>query len=98
MFANTDVRVVARRFAIFVLVWMGLVASSAARANEYTMDEIVASGHQFFGATSGGLASVIEHAFASYGLPILMPDDSTMSFLVYRATRPSLTSSPTLAT
>lgn len=69
MFANTDVRVVARRFAILVLVWMGLVVSSTARANEYTMDEIVASGHQFFGATSGGLASVIEQAFASYGLP-----------------------------
>lgn len=41
----------------------------ALSANEYTMQEIVDSGHRFFGATTGGLASVIEKAFASYGLP-----------------------------
>lgn len=43
--------------------------TAGARANEYTMQEIVDSGHRFFGATSGGLASVIEKVFASYGLP-----------------------------
>jgi hypothetical protein len=42
---------------------------SAARANEYTAQEIVDSGHRFFGATSGGLATVVEKLFASYGLP-----------------------------
>ena len=31
--------------------------------------EIIDSGHRFFGATSGGLASVIEKVFSSYGLP-----------------------------
>ncbi|KQZ87038.1 hypothetical protein ASD64_06170 [Mesorhizobium sp. Root157] len=42
---------------------------SASRAQEYTAQEIVDSGHKFFGATSGGLASVVEKVFSSYGLP-----------------------------
>ncbi|MBZ9740228.1 MULTISPECIES: DUF1134 domain-containing protein [unclassified Mesorhizobium] len=42
---------------------------SALRAQEYTAQEIVDSGHKFFGATSGGLATVVEKIFASYGLP-----------------------------
>ena len=36
---------------------------------QYTAQEIVDSGHTFFGATSGGLATVVEKIFASYGLP-----------------------------
>ena len=41
-----------------------------AHANEtYTAQEVVDSGHRFFGATSGGLASVVEKLFSSYGLP-----------------------------
>ncbi|MFC5386120.1 DUF1134 domain-containing protein [Aquamicrobium segne] len=42
---------------------------SASRAQEYTAQEIVESGHRFFGSTSGGLASVVENVFSSYGLP-----------------------------
>jgi hypothetical protein len=46
------------------------VHAAAARAeNTYTMDEIIDSGHTFFGSTSGGLATVIEKVFSSYGLP-----------------------------
>ncbi|WP_455189987.1 DUF1134 domain-containing protein [Foliimonas ilicis] len=45
------------------------MTSTASRANEYTMQEIVDSGHNFFGSASGGLASVIEKVFSSYGLP-----------------------------
>ena len=44
-------------------------STSALRAQEYTAQEIVDSGHNFFGATSGGLATVVEKIFASYGLP-----------------------------
>ncbi|MFU0505505.1 DUF1134 domain-containing protein [Pseudaminobacter sp. NGMCC 1.201702] len=44
-------------------------SSSALRAQEYSAQEIIDSGHRFFGATSGGLASAIEKIFASYGLP-----------------------------
>ncbi|MGB3416538.1 MAG: EipA family protein [Mesorhizobium sp.] len=45
------------------------LSASASQAQEYTAQEIVDSGHKFFGATSGGLASVVEKIFASYGLP-----------------------------
>lgn len=52
-------------FSLAILVF----AASASRAEEYTAQEIVDSGHRFFGATSGGLGTLIEKIFASYGLP-----------------------------
>src|SRR5262245_21130034 len=48
---------------------MLVLGSAPLRASEYTAQEIVDSGHRFFGATSGGLASVIEKIFQDYGLP-----------------------------
>lgn len=55
-------------FALVISFALTLGASSA-RAEAYTAQEIVDSGHRFFGATSGGLATVIEKLFASHGLP-----------------------------
>jgi hypothetical protein len=55
-------------FAAFAAILM-MSANSARAENTYTMDEIVDSGHTFFGSTSGGLATVIEKVFSSYGLP-----------------------------
>ena len=52
-----------------VLIAAVVFATSPVRASEYTAQEIIDSGHRFFGATSGGLATVIEKIFASYGLP-----------------------------
>ncbi|MHB2264042.1 DUF1134 domain-containing protein [Aliihoeflea sp. PC F10.4] len=47
-----------------------MVFAAPAKANQpYTAQEIVDSGHQFFGSTSGGLATVVEQIFQSYGLP-----------------------------
>src|SRR6195952_72165 len=43
--------------------------ASAANNGEYTVNEIVDAGHNFFGETSGGLAKVVENAFERYGLP-----------------------------
>ncbi|MER8961236.1 EipA family protein [Mesorhizobium sp. M0701] len=59
------------RVVSMTIALIGLVAfsASAARAQEYTAQEIVDSGHKFFGATSGGLATVVEKIFATYGLP-----------------------------
>ncbi len=54
---------------MFALSCILALSSSPTRAQEYTSEEIIDSGHRFFGATSGGLASVIEQAFSSYGLP-----------------------------
>lgn len=59
-------RVLAMLFAALATL---ALAPSSSRADEYTMQEIVDSGHRFFGATSGGLATVVEKIFASYGLP-----------------------------
>ena len=66
MNARTPVRIAAMMLA---LAGMFCFSMSAARAQQYTAQEIVDSGHRFFGATSGGLASVIEKIFESYGLP-----------------------------
>ncbi len=55
--------------ATIILASALAVSVSASRAQEYTAQEIVDSGHRFFGSTSGGLASVVEKVFSSYGLP-----------------------------
>ena len=58
--------------AAVVAVAMMTTFADRARANAgqaFTAQEIVDSGHQFFGATSGGLGSLIETIFASYGMP-----------------------------
>lgn len=65
----------AERFALRLAALIMIVAASMSlattslRAQEYTAQEIVDSGHRFFGATSGGLATVVEKIFSSYGLP-----------------------------
>lgn len=59
-------------FAAFFAALFVFIASAphqARAANTYTAEEIVESGHRFFGSTSGGLASAIEKAFQSFGLP-----------------------------
>lgn len=70
MFSRYYDRSFLRVFSMAVTLLGVLVCStSALRAQEYTAQEIVDSGHKFFGATSGGLATVVEKIFASYGLP-----------------------------
>jgi hypothetical protein len=65
-FDRTFVRVLTMTIALAGAL---IVSTSALRAQEYTAQEIIDSGHKFFGATSGGLATVVEKIFASYGLP-----------------------------
>ncbi len=69
MFARLINRRLLRAAAVLMTVVAGVLLSPAARAQEYTAQEIVDSGHRFFGSTSGGLASLLEKAFASHGLP-----------------------------
>lgn len=38
-------------------------------SEQYTAQEVVDAGHNFFGSTSGGLAKVVERAFQQHGLP-----------------------------
>jgi hypothetical protein len=52
------------------LVMLMAAGINGADANEqFTAQEVIDSGHKFFGATSGGLATVVEKVFSSYGLP-----------------------------
>jgi hypothetical protein len=57
--------------AAFVAGVFGLASPASAQQQQggYSVEEIVAEGHRFFGSTSGGLASVVEKAFQKYGLP-----------------------------
>jgi hypothetical protein len=55
--------------AMLALVLMPQNRAFAASSSQYTVQEIVDAGHDFFGSTSGGLAKVVENAFQQYGLP-----------------------------
>jgi hypothetical protein len=56
-------------FAATILIAGGWTSESRAAEGQYTANEIVETGHAFFGSTTGGLASVVERIFAQYGLP-----------------------------
>ena len=58
-----------RSFFLSLLMVLAFAVAPARAENGYTMQEIVDSGHTFFGSTSGGLATVIEKIFQNYGLP-----------------------------
>jgi len=57
----------ARLAALFMVAFAAFPAS--AQNDTYTANEIVDAGHRFFGSISGGLASLVERAVQSYGLP-----------------------------
>ncbi len=66
LYGRLQIRVIAAALAALAFL---AFSSSGSRADKYTAQEIVDAGHTFFGATSGGLATLVEKAFASYGLP-----------------------------
>lgn len=55
--------------AVPVALSVATPAAAQQQSGGYSMDEIVTEGHRFFGATSGGLATLIERAFQQQGLP-----------------------------
>ncbi|WP_309083301.1 EipA family protein [Chelativorans sp.] len=57
--------------ALAVLAALVVLPQPSARAQSgaYTMEEIVEAGSNFFGATTGGLATLVEKIFSTYGLP-----------------------------
>ena len=65
-YGRTFVRVLTMTITLLAAL---VLSTSASRAQQYTAQEIIDSGHKFFGETSGGLATVVEKIFASYGLP-----------------------------
>jgi hypothetical protein len=58
-----------RGLALTIMLFSVGLINPARAQDAYTMQEIVDSGHSFFGSTSGGLATVIEKVFSTYGLP-----------------------------
>lgn len=59
----------AAALALAVMLVYTAGAGKARAQDGYTIQEIVDAGHGFFGATSGGLASIVEKLFAEHGLP-----------------------------
>lgn len=45
------------------------IAPETRAQSQYTAQEMVDSGHQFFGSASGGLAMLLERIFQTHGLP-----------------------------
>ncbi|TCD15374.1 DUF1134 domain-containing protein [Oricola cellulosilytica] len=56
-------------FLVFLIAAATPMKARAQASEAYNVQEIIDAGHNFFGATSGGLASVVEKIFAEYGLP-----------------------------
>ncbi len=72
MMRLTDTSSLARLAAmVLTLLWLGIAArpAEAQSSSQYTAQEIIDTGHSFFGNASGGLAKVVEKAFEQYGLP-----------------------------
>jgi len=60
------------RAAIAAMMLALAFAATPAKAqpdSTFSAQEVLDAGHHFFGATAGGLASVVEHVFSSMGLP-----------------------------
>ncbi|NLH80416.1 MAG: DUF1134 domain-containing protein [Phyllobacteriaceae bacterium] len=57
--------------ALVVVACVGLASPVEAqdRGGTYSTDELIRTGHKFFGTVSGGLATVIEEAVSRYGQP-----------------------------
>jgi hypothetical protein len=58
-----------RLLAIVLLAMTFCPGAKAAPEGSYSTEEIVSTGHQFFGKISGGLATMVEQVVARYGLP-----------------------------
>ncbi len=62
-----------RRFtaaiAMAALTGFAAAPASAQAGNQYTANQLVAAGNDFFGQVSGNLAAVVEEAVSRFGLP-----------------------------
>lgn len=58
-------------------------SSNAPNSESYTVAEVTAAGHRFFGSVSGGLATIIERLAADYGQPngYILGEEASGSFV-----------------
>lgn len=54
---------------LMVMMFATIEKANAQSSNHYSSQEVINAGHNFFGATSGNIASALERTFAKYGLP-----------------------------
>jgi hypothetical protein len=70
MFAFVTSRLSKLAVVLAATLAVALATTLPSRANQvYTAQEILDSGHHFFGTTTGGLATAVEQIFSSYGMP-----------------------------
>jgi hypothetical protein len=62
-------RAVRTLLALALLVVLPVLPVSAQAPERYSSNEILDTGHRFFGGVSRGLASVVEKAFSTWGQP-----------------------------
>ncbi|MCB1440468.1 MAG: DUF1134 domain-containing protein [Nitratireductor sp.] len=55
--------------SFFAVVTVSAQRAHAQASSQYTSQEVVDAGHNFFGKTSGALAGALEQVFSTYGLP-----------------------------
>jgi hypothetical protein len=55
--------------AAFAAAFLAAAPAGAQTTRTYSVNELVGTGHKFFGNVSGGLATVLEKAVADYGQP-----------------------------
>jgi hypothetical protein len=54
---------------VLSLVLPFAAAPAAAQSTQYTSDELIRKGNEFFGGVTEGLASIVERSVSQYGLP-----------------------------
>ena len=78
-------RLLGLAFAALFAAFLTLAPTARAqdRGGTYTSDELVRTGHKFFGTVSGGLATVIETAVSRYGQPnaYILGEEGTGAFV-----------------
>src|SRR5256885_9838809 len=62
-------RVLRNLLILAVLVGLPIASARAQAPERYSSNEILDTGHRFFGSVSRGLASVVERAFSTWGQP-----------------------------
>jgi hypothetical protein len=63
-------RLISALVALSLAALLGISATAAsAQSSTYSSEELVSTGHRFFGGAAQGLASIVERAVSQYGLP-----------------------------
>src|SRR5215213_6714424 len=68
-FDGAPMRALRTFLAVALLVGLPITSAQAQQPERYSSNEILDTGHKFFGTVSRGLAQVVERAFSTWGQP-----------------------------